>query len=111
MPDTKTQTTPEDIEKLARRICATLQIEGDWPWEYVMTEIRDWLGTGGERRWPEKCDWPQDRDFTFFDEPGEHDPCYLIDPSGQMHAFNGHAGEGVDIARARFIMRRLNAKI
>lgn len=56
------------------------------------------------------CDWP-DRPFTFHDEPGEHDPCYVVMPDGAMLPLNHHAGEGVDIARAKFIVAACNAAL
>lgn len=56
------------------------------------------------------CDWPIG-EFTFLDEPGEHDPCYVIMPGGAMLPVNHHAGEGVDIARAKFIIAACNEKL
>lgn len=56
------------------------------------------------------CDWP-DADFQFKDEPGEHDPCYLIMPGGAMLAFAHHGQNGVDQARARFIVDACNEKM
>ena len=57
------------------------------------------------------CDWPVDKPFTFYDEPGEHDPCYVVMPGGAMLPLNHHAGPGVDIARARFIVKACNAAL
>jgi hypothetical protein len=48
------------------------------------------------------CDWPA-KPFSVKDEPGEHDPCYLVMPDGSMVAFNHHAENGVDQARAQFV--------
>lgn len=57
----------------------------------------------------EQCDWPEGGRFTFHDEPGEHDPCYVVMPDGAALPLNHHAGEGVDIARAQFIITACNA--
>lgn len=56
------------------------------------------------------CDWP-DAPFTFYDEPGEHDPCYVVMPGGAMLSLNHHAGIGVDIARAKFIIAACNSAL
>src|ERR1035437_5227826 len=49
--------------------------------------------------------------FVFEDSPGEHDPCFVICPGGKVLEFNDHAGEGVDIARAKFIVDACNAAL
>jgi hypothetical protein len=54
------------------------------------------------------CDWPHG-EFTVRDEPGEHDPCYVVMPGGAMLIVNHHAGQGVDLARAKFIADACNA--
>lgn len=54
------------------------------------------------------CDWPAGGSFSFHDEPGEHDPCYVVMPGGGMIELNHHASEGVDIARAKFIVQACN---
>lgn len=59
---------------------------------------------------PLDCDWP-DAPFTFLDEPGEHDPCYVVMPGGAMLSLNHHATPGVDIARAKFIVDACNAAL
>lgn len=56
---------------------------------------------------PSDCDWP-DEPFTFRDEPGEHDPCYVVMPGSAMLPLNHHAVPGVDIARAKFIVAACN---
>ncbi len=56
-------------------------------------------------------DWPADGRFSFRDEPGEHDPCYVVMPCGAMLAVNHHATPGVDIARAKFIVAACNAAL
>lgn len=61
--------------------------------------------------WALAYDWPADGRFTFADDPGEHDPCYVVMPGGAMLPVNHHAGEGVDIARARFIVDACNAAL
>jgi hypothetical protein len=58
-----------------------------------------------------ECDWPSDQNFTFRDDPGEHDPCYVVMPGGATLVVNHHAGEGVDIARAKFIVDACNAAL
>lgn len=55
------------------------------------------------------CDWPSGRLFTFMDDPGEHNPCYVVMPDGACIALNHHARPGVDIARAKFIIAACNA--
>lgn len=37
------------------------------------------------------CDFPPGETFGFRDDPGEHDPCYVIMPGGAMLVFNHHA--------------------
>lgn len=61
--------------------------------------------------WPERCDWPKGKRFTVRDEPGEHDPCYLVMPGGGMIPFVHHATNGVDQARAEFIASACNSFI
>lgn len=58
----------------------------------------------------EECLWPTGS-FGFHDEPGEHDPCYVVFPDGAMVAVNHHARTGVDIARAKFIVAACNAAL
>lgn len=58
-----------------------------------------------------KLDWPEGGQFRFVDEPGEHEPCYVVMPDGAMLPLNHHAGLGVDIARARFIINACNAAL
>lgn len=66
---------------------------------------------GGEAWTPGPCDWPADKPFRFLDEPGEHDPCYVVMPDGAMLPLNHHATPGVDIARAHFIINACNAAL
>jgi hypothetical protein len=56
------------------------------------------------------CDWP-DEDFKFLDEPGEHDPCYVVMPGGSCLSLNHHAVNGTDQCRARFIIDACNEKL
>jgi hypothetical protein len=56
------------------------------------------------------CDWPAEP-FKFFDEPGEHDPCYVCMPGGALLPLNHHGTNGVDQARARFIVDACNAAL
>lgn len=65
----------------------------------------------GSREALTECDWPAGRPFTFLDEPGEHDPCYVVMPCGAAITLNHHASEGVDIARAKFIIAACNAAL
>lgn len=58
----------------------------------------------------EACDWPTGM-FTFIDEPGAHDPCHVVMPGGAMLSLNHHAGEGVDISRAKFMIAACNAAL
>lgn len=57
------------------------------------------------------CDWPADTAFQFKDEPGEHDPCYVVLPDGAMLPLVHHAQNGVDQARAQFIVDACNEKL
>jgi hypothetical protein len=57
-----------------------------------------------------QVDWP-DKNFQFSDSPGAHDPCYVIMPDGAMLDLNHHNTEGVDIARAKFIIEACNEKL
>jgi hypothetical protein len=55
----------------------------------------------------DECFWGSGY-FRFHDEPGEHDPCYVIFPDGAMVPINHHAAPGIDIARAKFIIDACN---
>lgn len=55
----------------------------------------------------QRCAWPEG-EFSFHDEPGEHDPCYVVMPDGAMLTVNHRADEGVDVARAKFIVGACN---
>jgi hypothetical protein len=57
-----------------------------------------------------QCDWPQG-EFFFVNDPGEHDPCYVVMPCRTMLALNSHNTPGVDIARAKFIIDACNAAL
>lgn len=57
------------------------------------------------------ADWPIGGSFTYLDEPGDHDPCYVIMPGGSMLPFAHHASELADCARALFVMRACNAAL
>lgn len=59
----------------------------------------------------QECDWPAEGKFTFHDDPGEHDPCYIVMPGGAALPVNHHARPGVDIARAKFIIDACNAAL
>lgn len=59
----------------------------------------------------EKLDWPAGVPFQFKDEPGEHDPCYVIMPGGAMLPLAHHGLNGVDQARAQFIVDACNEKL
>lgn len=67
------------------------------------------VGLGGPS--VEACAWPRGTVFTFHDEPGEHDPCYVVMPDGASLPVNHHAGPGVDIARAKYIITACNAAL
>ncbi|MCR5875113.1 hypothetical protein LRS10_13525 [Phenylobacterium sp. J426] len=57
------------------------------------------------------CEWPEGAPFGFHDEPGEHDPCYVVMPNGAMIPLNHDCREGVDIARAKWIVAACNAQL
>ena len=67
----------------------------------------DLLGHAYTSPAPADCDWPNEP-FKFLDDPGEHDPCYVVMPGGAMLSLNHHAAPGVDIARAKFIVDACN---
>lgn len=75
-----------------------------------MTDLTE-LKALAEKATPGECDWPRTGKFTLLDSPGEHDPCYVVMPDGAMIALNHHAGVGVDVARAKFIVSACNAFI
>ena len=58
----------------------------------------------------QQLDWPHGI-FRVEDEPGEHDPCWLITPGGVCYAFNAHAVNGFDQARAQWVADTLNAAL
>lgn len=55
-----------------------------------------------------EMDFPEGERFKFLDDLGPHDPCYIVMPGGAALPVNHHAGAGVDIARAKFIVRACN---
>lgn len=60
------------------------------------------------------CDWTAEniaRGFVVQDMQGEHDPCYVYMPDGAGLAFNHHAINGVDQARAEFVAAACNAML
>ena len=59
----------------------------------------------------EHLGWPADKLFEFKDELGEHDPCYVIMPDGAALPLSHHATNGVDQARAKFIVDACNEKL
>ena len=58
--------------------------------------------------WPLGCKWPNGNKFTFADEPGEHDPCYVVMPDGAMLSLNHYNDSETDITRAQFIIAACN---
>lgn len=58
-----------------------------------------------------KCSWPPSQEFQFYDEAGVHSPCYVVMPGGAMLPVNHHAFDGVDVARAKFIVEACNEKL
>jgi hypothetical protein len=56
-------------------------------------------------------EWPAGERFTFHDDPGEHEPCYVVMPGGGAIPLNHHDRNGVDQARARFIVNACNAAL
>ena len=87
-----------------------------WSGGEVQAWIDEAMGAAKAQRRPlgdvlSACDWPEGKAFGFRDDPGEHEPCYVIMPDGGMIVFNHHAGEGVDIARARFVQSACNAAL
>lgn len=58
-----------------------------------------------------EMDWPDGGRFTFHDDPGEHDPCYVVMPGGASVPLCHHARNGVDQARAKFIVEACNAAL
>jgi hypothetical protein len=67
--------------------------------------------SGGREDDLASLDWPIGKLFTVVDEPGEHDPCWLVMPDGVMLNFSHHAINGVDQARAKFIRDACNVAL
>lgn len=57
------------------------------------------------------CDWPGDADFSIHDDPDPHRPVYIVMPGGAMIELNHHAGDGVDCARAEWIVEACNQRL
>ncbi len=55
--------------------------------------------------------WPVGVPFTFYDSPGEHDPCFVVMPGGCSLPLNHCATAEMDIARAKFIIDACNAAL
>ncbi len=81
---------------------------GDWQGD-TLSEREDSLRR--PRRANDGCNWPDGGRFAFHDDPGEHDPCYVVMPGGASLPINHDAGDGVDIARAWFIINACNAAL
>jgi hypothetical protein len=56
-------------------------------------------------------DWDFHAQFVFADVAGEHEPCFVVMPGGAAIAINHHAGNGVDVARAKWIVDACNEKL
>ena len=52
--------------------------------------------------------WPVGVPFSFYDSPGEHDPCFVVMPGGCSLPLNHCATAEMDIARAKFIINACN---
>lgn len=57
------------------------------------------------------CQFPVGVPVAFHDEPGAHDPCYVVLPGGAMLELNHWGDELTDVARAVFIVRSCNAAL
>ena len=55
--------------------------------------------------------WPVGVPFTFYDSPGEHDPCFVVMPGGCSLPLNHCGTAEMDIARAKFIINACNAAL
>lgn len=55
--------------------------------------------------------WPVGVPFTFYDSPGEHDPCFVVMPGGCSLPLNHCATAEMDIERAMFIIDACNAAL
>lgn len=58
-----------------------------------------------------ECDWPAGQPFRFMDDPDEHKPCYVIMPDRSVLPLAHHAKNGIDQARAKFIVDACNAAL
>lgn len=56
-------------------------------------------------------DWEFGIEFVFADSADAHDPCFVVMPGGAALSLNHHDGEGVDIARAKWIVDACNDKL
>lgn len=58
------------------------------------------------------CNFPLGATFSYHDEPGEHDPAYVVMPDGSMlpvnHYNDGDAPIPTDVARAAFMVTACN---
>lgn len=52
--------------------------------------------------------WPREGRFRFHDDPGPHDPCYVVLPCGSTIALNHYNDATTDIKRAKFIIDACN---
>lgn len=59
----------------------------------------------------DELDWPLHEDFRFADIADAHAPCLVVMPGGAAIVLNHHAGSGVDVARARWIVDACNDKL
>ncbi|WP_315833956.1 hypothetical protein [Bradyrhizobium prioriisuperbiae] len=95
--------------------CITPGCEGKKLRAYTMVEwaehTRAAAPAAGVEHAPANCSWPAGRLFSFHNEPGEHDPCYVVMPDGAMLALNHHATPGIDIARSHFIISACNTAL
>lgn len=57
--------------------------------------------------YPETLKFPE-KEFTFRDEPGKHDPCYIVMPDGACLPVNHWNDETTDVARAEWIVAACN---
>lgn len=93
---------------------SAMGVDADWAGDWQGDCLSERAANLARPRQPAElvaCDWPADGRFTFHDEPGAHDPCYVVMPGGSALPLNHNDGEGVDVARAKFIVAACNAAI
>lgn len=89
----------EELARLGAAVEAILIDLGDTPADCYHEHMKFTFPDGGKYR------------FGFRNEPGEHDPCYVVMPDGHLLALNHYNDATTDIARAKFIIQACNDRL